>query len=484
MATYTKSATGFQGWATWACTFTSNTTNLNVTDSTFSIDALLPTVTGKITWSGLQAGRINADLVPIINGSAIWAGSGWYTCAYYSGSSATTTVSWANNASKSIPLRSTGGVLTTSSYFNSSNKTSRTLSVTYGNNLSSFAGYAETSGNTDFLQGDTVSFNFSQTITLDVPPTFSETFSYTGDFSGVPYAGLTTANVTLSSLTAYYGGDFTGVGQAEFTIGSQTVSLANPVDDDVLSIPLNAVGTFTPTVKITDSRGQVTTHTLDSITVNGYVAPSVSFTADRTLASGMPDDEGTYATVDATFTFTDVVADAVAPSVVVTDENGTQTTPAVTWYTTRASDGTLSGTLSDWSTLSSGDTVYGLIPNLNTQYSYQISIRPRDSEGTGTAITQTLSSAFYTVDFLAGGHGIAFGKPASDVGFECNMPTIFHDTVDVEDTLTATDITASGNVGADNFLLDLSDYQTTGSIDKDIYDAIVALGWDSDVLVN
>lgn len=32
--------------------------------------------------------------------------------------------------------------------------------------------------------------------------------------------------------------------------------------------------------------------------------------------------------------------------------------------------------------------------------------------------------------------------------------------------------------------IDLSDYQTTGSVDKELYDAIVALGWDSDVLVN
>ena len=32
--------------------------------------------------------------------------------------------------------------------------------------------------------------------------------------------------------------------------------------------------------------------------------------------------------------------------------------------------------------------------------------------------------------------------------------------------------------------IDLSDYQTTGSVDKELYDAIVALGWDSDVLMS
>ena len=30
--------------------------------------------------------------------------------------------------------------------------------------------------------------------------------------------------------------------------------------------------------------------------------------------------------------------------------------------------------------------------------------------------------------------------------------------------------------------LDLSDYQVSGSVDKELYDAIVALGWQNDVL--
>ena len=51
-------------------------------------------------------------------------------------------------------------------------------------------------------------------------------------------------------------------------------------------------------------------------------------------------------------------------------------------------------------------------------------------------------------------------------------------------TVASGNITASGNATADNFLIDLSDYQTAGSVDKELYDAIVALGWDSDVLVN
>ena len=311
-----------------------------------------------------------------------------------------------------------------SSIFTSANKTAISVPLTFQmRGLADFiTTYRDEFGQypnvayRSYATGVNVGSVSDSTIQLDAPPTFNETFSYTGDFSGVPYANLTTASVSLSDLTAYYGGDFSGVGNAEFIIGSQSVSKPNPVNGDVLSIALNAVGTFTPTVKITDSRGQVTTHTLSAITVMGYNAPTVSFDASRTLSDGTPDDEGTYAFIEATFNFTDVIADAVAPSVVVTDDDGTVTTPVVDWYT----DAGLTTPVT-WSSLSSGDTVYGIFSGLSTQHSYTVSIRPRDSEGTGTAVTQTIGAAFYTVDFLAGGHGIAFGKPASNVGFECAM---------------------------------------------------------------
>lgn len=411
---------------------------------------------GRAYTSGQGWGNSAEGLTLKYNGSSIRELRGHSTYAVQANAYAN--ITWDTNAVFSFD---------TSNYFNSANRTTRSIdfSVIAPANCKVSSYYEPyNSGSSCSNSAEKVLSNI--TVTLDAPPTY-DLSSLSIDTPYI-YTGLTTASVTVSNLSAKYGGTITDV---TFTIGNTSVSRA---DAGTLSILLDTVGTFTPTVTVTDSRGQTTTKTLDPIQVNGYVAPSVSFTADRTLASGVPDDEGTYATVDATFTFTDVVADAVAPSVVLTDENGTQTTPAVTWYSSRASDGTLSGALSDWSTLSSGDTVYGLIPNVNTQYSYQISVRPRDSQGTGTAITQTLSSAFYTVDFLAGGHGVAFGKPASATGFECAMTATFEDTLQADGTAT---------FGSD-VLIDLPDYQTASTTDKAIYDAVVALGWDSDVLIN
>lgn len=263
-------------------------------------------------------------------------------------------------------------------------------------------------------------------ITLDVPPTFDVSNIYYD--TNYVYAGLTTASVDLSNLSAKYGGTVTS---ATLTIGNQTDTIQNPVDNDTLSILLNQGGTLTPTVTITDSRGQTATQTLDAITVNVYNKPTVAFNTERTTSTGTPDDEGTYAVINPTFTFTDVIATLTAPTVTVTDQDGTTTTVTPTWYSSRAQDGTLSGTVT-WANLTSPATVYGLISGFNTQYSYQISVTPEDSEDTGTAITQTLGSAFYTMDFLAGGHGIAFGQPASQTGFHCNMDAYFNDMTSQE----------------------------------------------------
>lgn len=349
--------------------------------------------------------------------------------------------------------------LNTADYFDATNKT--TASVTLGTIKVRNGQIVIGSSDTLYVPLNSNSSEFdiaTVTATLNVPPTFTAS-ALTIDTASA-YSGITTASVTVSDVAAYYGGDVTEV---KLTIGSQTATLSG---NGTLSILLDTVGTFTPILTVTDSRGQVGSQSFSPLTVNAYSSPTVNFTADRTTSTGTPDDEGTYATLDATFVFSDVIASLIAPSVVLTDENGTQTTPTVTWYSSRAADGTLSGSVT-WANLSTGDTVYGLVPGLNTNYSYQVSVRPRDNRTTGTAIIQTVSSAFYTIDFLAGGHGIAFGQPASTTGFVCNMTATFNDDADF---------------GNDVFI-ELPDYQTASTTDKAIYDAIVALGWDSDVLI-
>ena len=426
MATKTlTSTTSLDGWGssttgTGVYTITYPNSSIEISASTFTVDDLLPTnVTAKLTWwsYGTKGESGIGFYYPTVNNSNAYA-----NFAYSYGS-------WANGATKTLTKTGTNSAtFNTSDYFNSSNPTSRTYALSYA--VKPMMTYSSqpiwSHGSDNDLMNHCYNVGWStvsldQTLVLNVPPTVTVS-AMTYDTVQI-YAGLTTASVTLSDLTAYYGGT---IASATLTIGNQT---ATRTTDGVLSIALNAGGTFTPTVTVTDSRGQVTTQTLTPIVVNVYTSPAITYSAERTTSAGVTDDEGTYATIDATLTFADAIATAVAPTVAVTDENGTAITPTVTWYTTRASDGTLSGAVT-WSSISSGDTVYGLVSitgGFNTQASYQISITPNDSESAGTAITQTLATAFYTVDFLAGGHGIAFGQPASQTGFYCNMSANFVD---------------------------------------------------------
>ena len=356
-----------------------------------------------------------------------------------------------------LPLSCTQDMsISASNLFSSSNPTVRTVTITGTYSIS--AGVQDRGYSTSWYGGTSGNITLG-TVTLNAPPTFKVTNSGGTETTQVyfdtnyVYAGLTTASIKVANLSAKYGGN---ISSATLKIGNQTATRST---NGELSILLDTGGTFTPTVTVKDSRGQTTTKTLDAITVNVYDKPSVTFDTERTTSTGTPDDEGTYAVINPTFTFTDVIATLTEPTVTVTDNDGITTTVTPTWYSSRASDGTLSGSVT-WANLSSGDTVYGLISGFSTQYSYQISITPEDSEDTGTTQTQTLGGAFYTVDFLAGGHGIAFGKPATDTGFECAMDATFDEDV----------------------FISLPEYTTSGSVDKTIYDNIVALGWDSDVL--
>lgn len=467
MATITKTFTETEGArSTWTLALSLN----DVTITNGWVD-LLPTLLGKYS---AYSGK---------NGASLWIKYSFYARGTFIGwlnyGDPSNFVSLAGNTNRNWSIKE-GDLSASVTVFNSSNPTDIQVPITVTATVMMLESGKKTSGGVmeqpagfyiHSIEEAPIEWGTLAYIKLNAPPTFTVS-AMTFDTNYV-YTGLTTASVDVSSLSAKYGGN---ISEVKLTIGNQSVTRT---DNGTLSILLEAEGTFTPTVTVTDSRGQVTTKTLETITVNGYTAPSAVFTAERTTSTGVDDDEGEYAVLDTNITFTDVVADLTAPTVTI---DGTPAT--VTWYASRATDGTLSGTV-NWSSLTSPATVYGLIDVPNIQTSYSVSLTPNDTEGSGLPITQTIASAFYTIDFLAGGHGIAFGQPSSQDGFECNMPTTFHDTVGFDDdvTMSAT-LTVADTATADNFLLDLSDYQTTGSVDKELYDAIVALSWDSDVLVN
>lgn len=361
-------------------------------------------------------------------------------------------------------------VLNTSQIFNSSNSTSRVYSMP----VACWGAYAENvGGGTEYYRPKKYGVNIGTLkIELDVPPTFSNgAMSFDTNFDA-PYAGLTTASVDISNITAYYGGYIT---KATLKIGNQTAELTGSstsiLSSGTLSILLDAVGTFTPTITVTDSRGQTKTVSLEAITVKGYSAPQVSINEVlRTDENGLGNDEGKCAVVTATFTWTSAITDLDEPTLVATELDDTLVQTETKWYTDRA----LQDEITVWSEVSNMP-VYAFIGNTNTppdpfdtQDSFNITITPNDEQGTGTPVTATLGSAFYTVDFLAGGHGIAFGKPAETQElFECDLNAQFNKQVLAPNYFTQ---------------LDTTEPPDTTTTDGQIYQALKDLGW-TDVIV-
>lgn len=410
----TKQVTFSGSGITAVATYTFDADEIVVSGETVKLSPFWPSsATVKLTVSGsgeIQAAAGGFYTFPILLNrykkynafDALWNDRSWG--------------SWSNGATRSMQITNkNSSTFYTRYFFDETNKTERRIPFTY----SSVGYFAEAYNDSGTYIAGTAphTLDLGQYLVLDAPPTFTST-QVSFDTSYV-YTGLTTASVSVSALSAKYGGD---ISEVKLTIGNQSVTRA---DAGTLSILLESAGTFTPTVSVTDSRGQVTTKSLDAITVNGYTAPSLSFNVQRTTSTGVPNDEGTYGTLSASFTFTDVVAQLTQPTVKVDG-----TTASVTWYSARATDGTLSGSVS-WASLTSPATVYGIVSAPNIQTSYQIEVTPNDSISSGTPITQTLASAFYTIDFLAGGHGIAFGQPATQDGFFCNMDSYFKDHANI-----------------------------------------------------
>lgn len=405
-----------------------------------SIDAVFPACTGRST-SNTYTGQRKFKLLLEENGlefetpySAVISGSG--------------------TKSATIPA---SRAKTTSDLFNASNRTTRTRTFTY--TVDAFMTWVVDGDN--YYWPSSPKTIYTATVILDVPPTVN---LGTPTYATPQYAGVGTYTVPITSASAAYGGRITKV---TLTVGQdstvQTYS-ASSISNETISVIPTIAGTYTPTITVEDSRGQTTTETLADITVNPYLNPSLDFDVFRSNSSGVKDDEGEYGLITANVSFTDAIADLVAPIVKI---NGVITSD-VTWYSTYSTSVGVLTPIASWSSVSSGDTIYGLVDgSFEQEDSYTISVTLTDSLGGNSAeITQTLSTAFYTIDFQAGGKEIAFGAPANDditnfngndystEGlFKCEMGTAFNDMSAAEVSAFVAGLNFSGTITTD-FVVD------------------------------
>ena len=316
----------------------------------------------------------------------------------------------------------TSPTITTSRLFSSTNKGEKTVSL--GLYLPNDAMGTLNRADEDSIAYTKREYSLSTiNVTLNVPPTAT---LGTPTYATPHYTGLGAYTVPITSAEAYYGGD---ISKVTLTVGQdstvQTYSTPT-ISNQTISVTPTMAGTYTPTVTVEDSRGQTATYTLPQITVNPYNVPSVSFDVYRTNNIGIKNDEGHYALIQSTIRYTDAIATLTEPSIQIDGVDlSSLANASVTWYETWSNTSGVSNVISNWTTLVPQNhtvTIYGLIDwkysttgNFAEGTSYQITLVANDSlNGHSTPITQTMSTAFYTIDFQAGGKEIAFGAPAND----------------------------------------------------------------------
>lgn len=167
----------------------------------------------------------------------------------------------------------------------------------------------------------------------------------------------------------------------------------------------SSTGSKTIKVSTSDSRGR-TASASKTITVSDYKYPTVSLSASRgngsTVSSFVQSDTGSYAKVSSSGSVSNISGNTLTPVLQY------RISGSSTWTNLSISSSSL--TLSDVRVISASDTE-----------AYDIRLTIRDKAGKEAVATMTLSNGFATMDYKAGGDGIAFGKTANRAGLDCAM---------------------------------------------------------------
>ena len=156
-----------------------------------------------------------------------------------------------------------------------------------------------------------------------------------------------------------------------------------------------------------------------------YLAPTINDVLAQRYENGAEDDEGTCVHVEFDWEIDLIVSSAnYATSVKIQyREQGTQswTTLQNTTYSGQSAS-SISGSVSYTSATGVIDTdkTYDILISVTDQYGTSISI----SAPQATATT-FISTAFFTLDFADGGHGMGIGAPAPATGLKIGMDTEF-----------------------------------------------------------
>lgn len=231
------------------------------------------------------------------------------------------------------------------------------------------------------------------TVTLTVPESVVPIAEASWEDNSGAYGLLLSLVQNVSKLAV----TVSGTGAYGSTITGAAVSLeGKPYGGGVLT----STGNLSLVVSVTDSRGRVGTKTLP-ITVAPYSAPRLTLSASRCTENGTADDTGDHA--------------RITVAGYVTQVNGNNSSELILTY----SGSELREELGTGDVFYQTDPVYA---DINATMIITAVLRDKLMSAT---YTMNLSTGYATLDLLAGGKGIAFGKAATREGFDCAMPAYF-----------------------------------------------------------
>ena len=226
------------------------------------------------------------------------------------------------------------------------------------------------------------------TLTLTVPESIVPTASASWEDTSGAYGKVSTLVQNISKLKV----TVTGTG----SYGSEPVSSSVKLGGKAYSGGiLTDSGEFSLQVAVTDSRGR-TGYAQYSLTVAAYSVPVVTVSASRCLENGTADEAGDHAKISVSGSVTSL--DGKNQGVLTVNwGSNTETVTAASW---------------EWIVPADVNDTMVITATLADKL-------------TSVMKAMTLSTGYATLDLLAGGKGISFGKAATMEGFDCAMGAYF-----------------------------------------------------------
>lgn len=235
--------------------------------------------------------------------------------------------------------------------------------------------------------------------------------------SVVPTVSSVSVSEATSGLAAQFGGYVQGYSRLSTSVNasgsygstiktySTTIEGVNYTSRTFTSGVLRSSGSITISSKVTDSRGRTSAAKSTTVSVIAYSTPKItSFTAQRCLADGTLDDDGTC--VKATFNC------SISP---VNNKNNKL-------VTLQYLNGSTWTNLNQWTTAYSYNTSYTTEAIFTTDSSHDIRLIVADYF-TSTSSQTSVQTAFTLMNFNASGKGLAIGKVSEKTnGFEIDLP--------------------------------------------------------------